>query len=255
MDREISPEERLLRLIKGKNRHRSLEPAGVQPGPAVGAEIPASVRGADPGISKGVLAPIRQKVLPLKAGAIGVINNMQGIRTRIPFNPYYLVIGLFAMLLISGIYIVLRGADAKEDKDVANLKQLIAAISDGPSTGNTQAETHGDGIDIPEPKSANKNSLDDYQRLISNKAVFAPPAAEKRKTQAQESARLDERSNDLKLVGVIPGDMPQAIIEDKKNNQTLFLREGEMVNGLEVKGISAGRVVLGCEEETLTLSL
>ncbi|MDD5504719.1 MAG: hypothetical protein PHV77_05345 [Candidatus Omnitrophica bacterium] len=257
MDREISPEERLLRLIKGKNRPLSAERANIQTAAGeTGQPIPASVPAASSGRSGAVLKPDGQKMPLLKAKVSGAADSMPKVKMPAGFNPYYLIAGFFVLLLIAGLYFLISASGTKEDQDVANLKQLVAVISSQAPAENAQAkpaqnitsEAQGSGA-------TGRGSFDDYQKLIGNKAVFVPAAVEKKKTQAQEPAKLNELLKDLKLVGVIPGDVPQAIIEDKKNNQTLFLREGELVNGIEIKSVSAGRVVLNYGEETMTLSL
>ena len=98
-------------------------------------------------------------------------------------------------------------------------------------------------------------SFEDYQKLINAKSIFAPPVVQTGKAVAQEGPGLNELIKDLRLVGIMPGEMPQAIIEDRKNNQTLFLKEGDMINDIEIKSILAGRVVLARNDETVTLSL
>jgi len=70
-----------------------------------------------------------------------------------------------------------------------------------------------------------------------------------------EGPSLRDLIKDLSLVGIIPGDRPQVIIEDKRNGQTLFLQVGEMIDMIKIKEIQSGRVVLEIGDETITLSL
>ena len=56
-------------------------------------------------------------------------------------------------------------------------------------------------------------------------------------------------------MGIVPGDEPQAIIEDKKSGQTFFLKEGEKILNMEIEKISTGKVLLNYDGETITLSL
>ena len=53
----------------------------------------------------------------------------------------------------------------------------------------------------------------------------------------------------------MPGEDPQAIIEDKRTGETLFLKRGEMINDIKIEVIGTGRVTLGYNEDTTTLSL
>ena len=71
----------------------------------------------------------------------------------------------------------------------------------------------------------------------------------------RKAIEVSDMVSEFRLVGIIPGDEPQAIIEDKKSGQTLFLKKGERLAEVVIKEISEGRVVLGYNEETITLSL
>jgi len=50
-------------------------------------------------------------------------------------------------------------------------------------------------------------------------------------------------NNELKLMGIILDDDPKAIVKDLRSKQTLFLSEGEEVNGAFVEKISEGKVL------------
>lgn len=69
--------------------------------------------------------------------------------------------------------------------------------------------------------------------------------------QARE--RLRELTADLVVVGIDRGAKPEALIEDKAQNRTYFVKVGDVVNGAFVKEISARGVILefNGEEELL----
>ncbi|MCG8431817.1 MAG: hypothetical protein MJA29_11675 [Candidatus Omnitrophica bacterium] len=59
----------------------------------------------------------------------------------------------------------------------------------------------------------------------------------------------------LRLLGVIGGKKSQAIIEDMKQRQTYYLREGERIKDMVIKKIRKGRVFLEFEGSILELHL
>ena len=59
---------------------------------------------------------------------------------------------------------------------------------------------------------------------------------------------LRKKTENFKLVGISLGDPPLAMIEDKSNGKTYFLRAGEMLFDLKVQSISKKTVVLGYQD-------
>lgn len=57
------------------------------------------------------------------------------------------------------------------------------------------------------------------------------------------------------LVGILTGNDPQAIVEDKKSQQTYYLKKGQSVNGITLEDIGDGRVTLDCRGKKITLLL
>lgn len=85
-------------------------------------------------------------------------------------------------------------------------------------------------------------SLEFYSKEIENRQIFNSPAA------AQENKAGAAVTNDLlknlNLVGIIAGENPQAIIEDKKAQKTYYLRKGQFIEEYEIIDIREGKVVL-----------
>jgi hypothetical protein len=234
MNREFSPEERLLHLIKGKKKPKDeRQPDNI----IVPVPLPPAISSSEADIDKP----------KLKASSL---------KQRINVNPFYIAIVIISLFLLTILFFIFNPAKTKDDQEIENITKLIASISEISQQENVN---EAESISTENEKKAAQNrqstSFDDYQKLINNKAIFAPPVTDTKKAAPVGESSLQEMAKDLKLVGIIPGDTPQAIIEDKKNNQTLFLREGEMINNMEVKAISTGRVVLAYGEETITLSL
>ena len=59
----------------------------------------------------------------------------------------------------------------------------------------------------------------------------------------------------LKLVGVVLDQEPQAIVENRRTRQTLFLRRGDRVEGAVVKEILEGKVILTYAGQSVELTL
>lgn len=93
-----------------------------------------------------------------------------------------------------------------------------------------------------------REPLDAYLNGMAGKQVFAAAAA-------QTKSVVESSLNNLSLVGIIPGEKPQAILEDKKSQVTYYLVESQSVNGITVEDIQENKVVVSYEGETVTLSL
>lgn len=60
---------------------------------------------------------------------------------------------------------------------------------------------------------------------------------------------------DINLVGIISGDEPQAIVEDKRAQKTYYLKKGQFIGELQVVDILEGKVILGYNDENYELYL
>jgi len=237
MVNEFSPEEKLLHLIKGKQN--STVPAQPKAVPPAAQAIPLKAGQAMPGSDKVQVEKTRKNAKKLKT----------------IFNVNYLILGAFIVAVLLAGYFIFNALIYKEDQDVENLKLLIESFSETEGPGELEAEkaplTKKEAPDNKKPAS----SFEDYQKLLNKKTIFAAPARSNSKAKEIGVPSLRDLVKDLSLVGIIPGNYPQVIIEDKRNGQTLFLKKGEMINNIRVKDILSGRVVLECNDETVTLSL
>lgn len=51
-------------------------------------------------------------------------------------------------------------------------------------------------------------------------------------------------ADDINLVGIISGENPQAIIEDKKSSKTYYLSRGQLIGDLRIDDIGDGKIVV-----------
>lgn len=63
-----------------------------------------------------------------------------------------------------------------------------------------------------------------------------------------------EFKQNFKLVGIVLDQDPKAVIEDLKNQQTLFLSRGEKIGEGELTDIQAGKIVLQIRGQTIELT-
>jgi hypothetical protein len=232
MSRDLSPEERLLSLIKGK-RKEAVVPESV----ATAAQEQHIVK-EEPTAkeTRPTPQPLLRKAKPI-------------------FNIAYLYIAA-GVVLLSVAFTTIITFSNKENKELRSFETILSSISEQPGTTQETKKTEPSPPPLKEPVDQKQDSsLDTYQKIITQKNIFAPPVADKSKPAVGTETTLSGLAKDLRLVGIIPGDDPQAIIEDKKNSQTLFLKIGERIGEIEIKEISNGKVVLGYNSETVTLSL
>ena len=102
------------------------------------------------------------------------------------------------------------------------------------------------GVDISNPASANiplpDINMDDLLASLRTRNIFTfiPP-----KSQTTEVASdVMSLINNMKLVGIIWSDNPQAMIEDTKEQKTYLLNQGEQLGQVKIKTIYRDKVVV-----------
>lgn len=86
--------------------------------------------------------------------------------------------------------------------------------------------------DVPE-----KKPFEYYKSQFLKRDLFERPLDQ---VAANASVDLTKR---YKLVGIVLGDVPEAIIEDLTTRNTMFVHQGERLDAVEVKKIEEGRVI------------
>ena len=242
MNKEFSPEERLLHLIKGKKDIPKKLDRQQEEKPVIKDEAITLKEESSISIKETNKEPIK---------TITKGENKSTINSNIVF-----LIVVFVILLVMGIGIISLFAK-KEDKDIKNLELFISSISETAKQASLIDKELTEKIAVKDQvsKKEEAGSFDDYQKLLSDKSIFAPAVSRKRQQSATEGPSLRDLVKELRLVGIMPGEDPQAIIEDKRTGETLFLKRDEMINDIKIEDIGTGRVTLGYNEDTTTLSL
>jgi type II secretory pathway component PulC len=208
MKRDFSPEEKLLRLIKGpakkdadKNKTETnflFRQNGSGPAKSISSAMSFMARGINIKGANPVLLII-------------FICLLVYFLIDVAYNPYY----------------------KKETEIVAEAEKEPAAVKEKALSGI-------------EPYSY-------YTSGVEGRNVFLPQESEVSPVMAGPSA--DEISSNLALIGIIAGDKPQAIIEDKKAGKSYFLYKGGLAGQAKIIDISEDRVTMEYNGQTFELVL
>ena len=112
---------------------------------------------------------------------------------------------------------------------------------------------------IPETPETEKNDIlatqpySYYSSSIAKRNIFMPQQVEV--DEVITGPALEEVSAGLSLVGIIAGNRPQAIIEEKKTKKSYFLFEGGSVGQAKLIEISGDSVVMEYQGQTFELVL
>ncbi|MBI4707843.1 MAG: hypothetical protein HY761_07970 [Candidatus Omnitrophica bacterium] len=82
-----------------------------------------------------------------------------------------------------------------------------------------------------------------YLSAMQGKKIFvsAENLASER-VQIATAGSLDIK--DITLTGIISGDNPQAVVEDKKNQKTYYFNKGQLFGDIQVEDIQEGKIIL-----------
>lgn len=139
---------------------------------------------------------------------------------------------LMAFCLVLAVYIVMNLVFYAKDK-----KPLVTEII-------LENDENFSGQEAFTPQMKGFNEYDE----LSKKNVFAlegktGPGADPAAPEEAVTSVVDDFTQSYKLVGIILDQYPQAVIEDAKNDRTLFLSKGEEIGGAILEKIEEGRVI------------
>lgn len=198
MKKGITPEERLLRLIRGPKK-----PGLAAPEQAVRIKKP--------------------DLRPLAAGLL----NFQNIRK-----------GILIAFIISCVYL---GA--------AVLYPLFIP-KNPPFPESAGGKTAAERITL----SQEAIPFSSYSEAIQDRRLFAGSAL--RNEEGGVPVVLgNELIKDISLVGILSGDSPQAVIEDKKTQKTYYVARNQLIGKFKVEDIREGKIILGLNGQKYELYL
>lgn len=227
MAREFSPEERLLRLIRSKTPRE------------------APVSSQKDNIKGEVSRPEQPKQKPLSRAASHLVTKEASSPARIfrIENLNFVLIILLGGLLLFFIPAFFK----KQTTTIEVLEEKIKA----------QEKIAGQKKEALPADVEKKPSFDYFSSQVGARNIFSPVAKEETQTQApvEEGPKLEEVKGQLSLLGVVWGDAPQAIIEDKKEQKTYFLNKGGTFDDIEVRDILENKVILSYKGKQFELVL
>lgn len=233
MEKDLSPEERLLRLIKG--RSKKTKPEDSLP--------PQNARQNQIEVKEPDISPM-PKTAP------------KPIKITAHSNYLFFEIILTVIIVLAAVLIIFSIITGEKKSELDAIEMVVKDITVRENI-EKPLEDPKETVTAEKVKEERKesDSFADYEKLFSTKAVFAPVSGSEKTFVKTAGPHLKELVSDFRLVGIMPGEEPQAIIEEKKTGQTFFLQKGENIQGIEIMDILTGRVILGKGDETITLSL
>ena len=224
---EFSPEEKLLRLIRGKKRDEA------KPAPE---KVDSSA------------------VIPPATGT-------QNMKYSRPANEAVEDEGRYFKFLNLGLVIILVVIIVFYAFDIVNPDSERSAFVRPHRSGGESRPPQQPAVS--EPQGANIEAqpvpFSTYAEAIGKRELFKPPKSdivkEKEKTAAQKKESGSDKLKSLSLIGIIGGERPQAIIEDKKDKKTYFLNKGQTISDMKVEDILGDRIILDFDGEKFDLVL
>ena len=103
---------------------------------------------------------------------------------------------------------------------------------------------------VPE---AGRKPLEYYVEAVKDKSIFssAAPAAAAEPVSIAEA----DLAKDINLLGVISGEKPEAVIEDKKIDKVFYVSRGMFIGDYQVQDIQDGKVIVSRDGKRFELHL
>lgn len=96
-----------------------------------------------------------------------------------------------------------------------------------------------------------------YMDIMSRRQMFKLYEVPKPKPQGPTKPKvtLQQLLAGYTFVGVIFGDVPQAIVEEKKTGQSFYLTAGQFLGEIKIEKIERGRITVSYEDESMDISI
>jgi len=206
MKENISPEERLLRLIKGQKKEA----------------VASSVEKKPTVVTEGLKSSIKRSISPL---------------SQKYFSILYIRRIIWVAFILSGIYLVISLIYPSFGLREVSLPTVTEKKVIQPIIGLKQEQ----------------KPFEYYLEGIRNRRIFVSESAPvEEKTVSVADADLIK---DLNLLGIVSGENPQAVIEDKKTKKTYYVNKGQFINELMIEDIQEGKVILNYKGQRFELYL
>ena len=223
MKKDFSPEERLLRLIKGPRKKEAPEKEGTS----------SEIRTSEVMPQMGRVPQEKIEAKASRAVSIPFPFKLKGFNTRAVNSALIIILaGLLAYFIYDLFYMSYRGRemDILKEGDEAIIPKIIG---------------QEDALEI--------KPYSHYSSSVEGRDIFMPQQVEVEPVITGPG--LEEISGSLSLIGIIAGDRPQAIIEDKKTGKSHFLYKGGSIGKAKLVDILGDSVIMEYQGETFELVL
>lgn len=207
MQENISPEEKLLNLIKkGGNDKKETPPQ-------------------EP----------KQEEPPKVSGTIPRKKRLKGIKSFAILNKFLVicVLGTIGYMVFSYLYAY---------KPETQIPERVELKREGEI---------GEGTPKPPPP------LSHYTDTMSSRQMFKLYEVPKPTPTGPPKPKvtLQQLLGGYTFVGIIFGDVPQAIVEEKRSGQSFYLTAGQFLGEIKVEKIERGKITVSYEDERMDISI
>ena len=212
MKENISPEERLLKLIKGEKK--STAPNLAREGKVIDNKITSNISVTRPRIKDFLYSFVSRY-----------------------FTLPYIQKFILVIMIVSSIYLIISFI-----YPWLGLKKIRLP--------NIPAQKVEESKLPPEEK---PKSNEDYLQGLNRSQIFiSSPTPE---TTAVSAVPETDLIKDINLVGIISGENPQAVIENKKTQKTYYLNKGQFIGEFQIEDIQEGKIILNYKGKKYELHL
>jgi len=206
----LTPEEKLLRLIRGKAKK-----------PAAGSHPQKTQQ------------KIRAHIDPKSAI---ILKKSLGLSKIFTFNKISIILSIL-IILAAGYSIF----ELLIPQPSFNLEEYARSKRE-------------DGIDRESIQISPSKPYSHYSQQINTRDIFNAPFLSSRIADTSMDSSLERKIAHLSLVGIVLDEVPQVIIEDKKNHKTHFLNKGDYIGEIKIEDISESKVILSYEDEEFEMA-
>lgn len=215
MKDNVSPEEKLLRLIKGEKKPKS-----------------------QPHLSTQSIA-IDQKTTQETADLKPPLKNPIYSLARIYLTSVNIEKLMVVLIVISFIYLIASFIYPWTGLKKINLPGVSSEKIEEPKLESKEE---------PSP-------YESYLQGIRNRQIFGSPVVSSQQAAAPTGAADADLIKDINLVGIISSDPPQAVIEDKRAQKTYYVSKGQFIGAFQVEDIQEGKIILNYKGQRYELYL
>lgn len=225
MQKDISPEEKLLSIIKGNHEKAPAEKD--------------AAREAAKDVKSGPDKPGNKadEYIELMLKSSFFKNNIFDPDVLRVFNRCTAIIAVIIILYFIADILFVRASN-KAHSVVAGFSSAAMPLPISPRAAKAEAKNYSY-----------------YSNKIAGKKIFTAGSYISAESMEGADGSGEKPESNIGLVGIIPGDSPQAIIEEKKEQKTYYLIKGQSINGITVEDIDKDKVMIEYKGKRINLFL